>query len=576
MKKEINLSKLGIRVGQINKETFKELLNRLDLTINRRILAIIIFFAFMYSGIIFKLVNISLNGEPANLKKPRILATDTLNERASIVDRNGALLATNLKTVSLYAKPHLIKDTAIVAEQLKKIFPKLDREQLIKDFKSEKKFVWIKRNLTPKEQYAVNNLGIPALEFQEGSKRVYPNGNLLSHLVGYVGIDNEGLAGVERFFNQKLSETGQTKNHLELSVDLTIQTIVGKELAKGIGAVGGESGAAIVMDINNGEILSLVSLPDFNPHSPGKSKPETLFNRVTLGLYEMGSVSKPFTFAMALEEKVTDVNYIYEVDNPIKTAGFQIHDYKGGKGGWLSFPEIFMYSSNIGTSKIIKEVGKNNQIKWLKKLGILDPLKIELLERSSPMYPSFDKWGETSMYTISFGHGIAVTPLHIVKATAPLINGGYIVEPTLLKNLSSTLGEKAISNETNAKLRKLYRLNVEHGTGGKADVAGYFVGGKTGSTNKAYKGGYSVKGGTLSVCITIFPMYDPKYIVLAMVEDAKTATATGGQVAAPIAGAIISQIAPILNIKPVPEDDPEIKEKLHLQYYYHIDQLDYL
>lgn len=563
-------------MSQLNKESLKELLNHLGLSVNRRILTIIVFFVLVYSIIIFRLVNISFNDASLNLKKPRILAKDTLNERAPIVDRNGALLATNLKTVSLYAKPHLVKDPAIVLQQLKKIFPKLNSEQLIKDFKSGKKFVWIKRSLTPKEQYAVNNLGIPALEFQEESKRVYPNGNLLSHLIGYVGIDAEGLSGIERHFNQQLSETGKNKNYLELSVDLTVQTIVSSELAKGIAAVGGESGAAIVMDVNNGEILSLVSLPDFNPHSPGKAKPEALFNRVTLGLYEMGSVSKPFTFAMALEEKVTDVNYIYEVGNPIKTAGFQIHDYKGGKGGWLSFPEIFMYSSNIGTSKIIKEVGKANQIKWLKTLGMFEPLKIELSEKSSPMYPSFDKWGETSMYTISFGHGIAVTPLHIVRATAPLVNGGYMVEPTLLKNPHPTLGEKIVSDETTNKLRKLYRLNVEHGTGGKADVAGYFVGGKTGSTNKAYKGGYSVKGGTLSVCITIFPMYDPKYMVLSMVEDAKTATATGGKVAAPISGAIISQIAPLLNVKPAPEDDPEIKEKLHLQYYYNIDQLDYL
>jgi cell division protein FtsI (penicillin-binding protein 3) len=552
-------------------------LKKLELSIYKKILTIVFFIVLGYGVIIFKLIEVSISKNGFVEKRPVLfISNNALNNRAAIVDRNGALLAANLKTVSLFAKPHLIKEPQLVAQQLKKIFPKLDMLQLINDFKSSKKFVWIKRNLTPKEQFAVNNLGIPALEFQESSKRVYPNGNLLSHLVGYVGVDRDGLAGIERYFDKVLFETGKTQDHLETSIDLTVQTIAHEELAKGMASVGAEAGTVIIMNVKNGEIIALVSLPDFNPHNPGQAKPEALFNRATLGLYEMGSVMKPLTFAMALEEKVSDVNYIYEVDSPIKAAQFRIHDYKGGKGGWLSFAEIFMYSSNIGTAKIAKEVGKANQIKWLKNIGMLDKLSLEISEKSSPIYPSYDKWGEISMFTISFGHGIAVTPLHIVKATAALVNGGYKVEPTILKRPVDYQANRIFDEATSDKMRRLYRLNVEYGTGQQAEVAGYFVGGKTGSTDKVYQGSYNAKGGTVASFIGSFPMDDPQYAILVMVEDSKTATATGGKIAAPVAGSIISQIAPVVNVKPCPEDDPKIKEKLYLQYHYQINHLDSL
>ncbi len=481
--------------------------------------------------------------------------------RNDIVDRNGLTLATTLATQSLFANPHIILDPENTAKKIARIFPDLNEKDIVHKLKRDCSFVWIKRNLTPKEESAANNLGIPGLYFQPEQKRIYPYRNLLAHIVGYVGIDNKGLAGIEKYFDKELRNTEEHKEPVQLSVDLRLQNIVYEEVKQGMEKFNAIGASGMVLDLSSGEIMAMISLPDYDPNRMRNPSDNALFNRASLGSYEMGSTFKTFTTAMALDYSVCNLNDGYDASHPIQFANYTIRD-DHPKNRWLSIPEIYTYSSNIGTVKMIMDVGKERQQTFLRKIGLMSPVHIELPEVGAPHYPI--EWSELSSMTISYGHGMSVTPLHLLRAFASIVNGGTTEQLTLLKNgnANAPKGERIISEKTSRQMRRLMRMVVQYGTGKQADVPGYRVGGKTGTAEKINaNGGYSHKA-NLAVFVSTFPVDNPKYVVLVMIDEPKGnkasyGFATAGWVAAPVVGNIISRMAPMYGIHPVfdvPED----------------------
>ncbi|NRA73766.1 MAG: penicillin-binding protein 2 [Rickettsiales bacterium] len=491
--------------------------------------------------------------------------------RRDIVDRNGKLLATNIATASAYANPKLIAKPVEVAKQLKKIFPSLSFKKLLIKLKSKKSFVWIKRFITPIEHQRLNDAGIPGIYFELGERRAYPHASLFSHILGNVGLDSYGLSGIERMFDETLryKKTENQKEPLKLSLDLKLQNIVKQELNHAIKKFSARGGVGIVQNPNNGEILAMVSLPDFDPYNITKANKDQLFNRATLGAYEVGSVFKPFTVAAALDAQKIRLNDVYDVNNPIHFAKYQIKDlYK--KNAWLSVPEILMYSSNIGTAQIVLELGKTHQYNYLKSLGFLATTDIELPERSKPLYPNFSKWNEISMVTMAYGHGISISPLHVVNAVSALVNGGKLYPATILKRKELSNYTQVFKKSTSEVMRKLLRLVVTHGSGKRAEVKGYFVGGKTGTSNKVVNGKYS-KDLRVSSFVGAFPIYDPKYVIYVMLDEPKGIKETfgfayGGWTATPVVSQIIKRVAMVYNIPAQIVNKEKIENYLYIDY----------
>ena len=397
--------------------------------------------------------------------------------RADIVDRNGILLATSLPTASLYADPRQVLDPAIAAKRLAETLPDLDEKKLAARLASKRPFVWIKRDLTPRQKWDVIRLGLPGIEFRREETRVNPQGRLMSHVVGYVDVDERGIAGIEKRFEGELKS--QTKP-LALSIDVRMQHALCNELSAAKDEFEALGAAGLVLDARTGEVAAMCSLPDFNPNTPMATKATSRFNRVALGVYELGSAFKIFTTAMALDAGVASLEDRYDATKPLKVSRFTIRDYHA-KRRWLSVSEIFMYSSNIGSARLAMEVGGEAQKVFLGNIGLLAPSKIELPEVGAPIVPK--TWRQVNTMTIGFGHGIAVSPLQMAAGVAAMVNGGVYRQPTLIKRVPGqiVLEKQVISERTSKKMRKLMRLVVEKGTGGRADAPGYLVGGKTGT-----------------------------------------------------------------------------------------------
>ncbi len=481
--------------------------------------------------------------------------------RAEIVDRNGKLLATTLDSPSLYADPRQIVDAPDVARSLAAALPGLDRGELLAKLTSGKGFVWIKRHLAPDQQYAVNRLGIPGLQFEHEERRVYPYSDLVSHAVGYTGIDDNGLAGIERGLDDTLRGR---REPLQLSIDLRLQYILHEELQRVSDDFTAKGAAGLIMDVNTGEVLAMVSLPDFDPAHPDTPDPnhpnvsvaDRMFNRVTLGDYEIGSVFKIFTTAMGLDSGATTMTGVFDATYPIRIGRFTISDYHG-KHRPLTVPEILMYSSNIGEAKIALAVGAERQQEYLRRFGLLTSPKFELKEIGRPHYPA--KWREVNVMTIGFGHGISETPLQIASGASALVNGGVLRQATLLKLPpgEAPQGRQVISPKTSELMRKLLRMVVLYGTGEMVDAPGYVVGGKTGTADKI-EGKHYAERKLLSSFVGVFPMTAPRYLVMAMVDEphpnkASHGYATAGWTAAPAVGRTIVRIAPLLGVPPVDE-----------------------
>jgi cell division protein FtsI (penicillin-binding protein 3) len=485
-------------------------------------------------------------------------------DRADILDRNGVLLATSLATGSLYANPKLVLDPAVAAARLVRVLPDLGEKDTAEKLASDRSFVWLRRNLTPREQYAVNRLGIPGLFFQREERRVYPHGPLASHVIGFTDIDTRGLAGVEQHFNERLKQSAQP---LRLSLDIRVQHLVREELAAAVEEFHAIGGAAMVLDIRTGELLAMVSLPDFDSNAPAQSEPETRFNRNTLGVYEPGSTFKIFNTAMALDYGTTTMTGGYDATKPIHIARFTISDYKPKKR-WLSVPEIFMHSSNIGSVRMAMDVGRDRQREFLDRLGFLKPPSIELPEVGGPLVPS--PWREINSMTIAFGHGISITPLQLVSGTAAVVNGGIMRPVTLIRRDEATPppGRRVISARTSEQMRRLMRLVVEKGTAKSSNVPGYVVGGKTGTAEKIVNGRYK-RDARISSFVGAFPMNAPRFVVYAMLDEPKgnKAThgyATAGWVVAPAVGRMITRLAALQGISPVDDAEPAIHEQMFI------------
>lgn len=520
---------------------------------NRLMVAGALFVA-AFGVISVRMIDVSLirTEEPAARSAADVRPSDG---RADIFDRNGVLLATSVKAASLYANPRKIQDARRAARRLSEVLPDLDRTQAEKNLQLDRNFVWIRRHLTPRLKYEVNRLGIPGLDFQNETRRLYPLGGLAAHVVGFTDVDGRGLSGVEGYFDKALrSRDGK----LALSIDIRVQHALEHELRNAMDEYSAIGSAGIVMDADSGEILAMASLPDFDPNQPGAIAEDLRINRATLGVYEMGSTFKIFTTAMALDAGTVTLRDGYDATHPIRVARFTIRDHDPQKR-WLSVPEIFMHSSNIGTVKMARAVGIEAHRRFLSSLGMMKTVNVELTETGAPLSP--DRWREINATTISYGHGLAVSPLHLTAGVSAIVNGGIYRDPTLLRRESGDVpeGRRVISAATSEKMRKLLRLAVVSGTGGQADARGYFVGGKTGTAEKVSGRGYK-REATISSFIGAFPMQRPRYVVLAMLDEAKGNAktyghATGGWVAAPVVGAVVRRVAPLLDIQPA--DDPD-------------------
>ncbi|MBT3787219.1 MAG: penicillin-binding protein 2 [Alphaproteobacteria bacterium] len=494
--------------------------------------------------------------------------------RADIVDRNGVVLATNLTTASLFAEPRRILDAGDAADKIVTALPELDRQEIEKKLTSGRAFIWLKRHLTPKQQNDVNALGVPGVGFRDDRKRVYPHGNLVAHVLGYTGIDNEGLAGIEKQYDDQLATVNRrsvsvtTGDPLRLSIDVRVQFALQQELSNAVDEFKALGAAGIVLDAVTGEVIAMVSLPDFDPNQARTASPNAMFNRAALGVYEMGSTFKAFTTAMALDVGTVKIGGGYDATKPLRVARFTIRD-DHPKKRWLSVPEIFIYSSNIGAAKMAVDVGADRQREFLGRLGLLQRASLELPEVGTPLSPS--PWREVNTMTVGFGHGIAVSPVQLTGAMAALMNGGVRIDPTLMARppMVTPVGTRVMKARTSSIMKRLMRLNVESGTGTKASATGYLVGGKTGTAEKAGAGGYRRKA-LLSSFIGAFPMNDPRYVVLAVIDEPKGnkktfGYASGGWTAAPVFGRVVSRIGPLMGVTPVDEESKSVRNAMFIR-----------
>lgn len=476
--------------------------------------------------------------------------------RADIMDRNGVILARSLKTSSLYADPADIHDAQVVARDLVKIFPELSYGDVLQKLQSDRRFVWIKRNMTPDDQYKILYLGHPGLSFKEEERRLYPQANLASHIVGYTSIDNRGIAGLEAGFDKLLQKSADP---IYTTIDVRIQHALRREVYKAMKKFSGVAGTGMVMDVNTGEVLAAVSLPDFDPHDVNVKNKDALFNRLTLGVFEPGSTFKLFTTAAALEIGGAPVGRTYDARNPLKIGRFTISDYHAQRR-MMTLPEVYMHSSNVGSVLMAQDVGTDAFKNFLSDLGLMGKPSLELPEVGAPIVPS--PWREINTVTASYGHGIAVSPLQLVAASSSIMNGGILVKPTLVLDKSARKkgsDVRVVSEKTAHRMRQLMRLVVTDGTGGKADVAGFNVGGKTGTAEKSEGGRYNKKS-LRSSFLAFFPSEAPKYAVYVMVDEPKGIKeshgyATAGWVAAPAVGKVIESIVAIEGMKPQQGDE---------------------
>ncbi|MGH6932476.1 MAG: peptidoglycan D,D-transpeptidase FtsI family protein [Dongiaceae bacterium] len=518
-------------------------------------------FVVAFAVIAVRLIGVSLFSEGA---EPRVagVPAPAPAERGEILDRNGVVLATNLSTASLYANPQQIIDADEVSAKLAEVLPELTAAEIRAKIVNDKSFIWLRRNLTPRQQYAVNRLGFPGLYFQREERRVYPQGRLTAHVTGFTDIDNRGLAGIEQSFDDILREG---RRAVTLSLDVRVQNILYEELSQAIADFTAIGGAGTVLDVRTGEVLAMVSLPDFDPNSPTAAPEEARFNRNTLGVYEMGSTFKILNTAMALDSGVVTLDDGFDARKPIQIGGFTISDFKP-RNRYLTVPEIFMFSSNIGSAKMAAAAGTDLQRHFMASLGMFEPIALELPELGQPMYPA--DWKPINTMTIAYGHGIAVTPMHLARGVAAVVNDGMLRPLTMMKRdaASSVPSQRIISADTSHGMRQLLRLVVQAGTGRFADAPGYLVGGKTGTADKQNGRTYSGNARVASF-IAAFPMNDPRYVALIMVDEPKPNAkshgyATGGWVAAPAIGRLVQRMAPLVGLEPISDDAPEAQDEL--------------
>ncbi|MDF1854392.1 penicillin-binding protein 2 [Pseudooceanicola sp.] len=508
------------------------------------------------------------SSEPAEPRASAAGAT-ILAGRADIVDRNGRILATNIETHALYAHPHQMIDPQRAARELAQIFPDLDAARLERDFTGSRKFLWIKKRLSPEQQQAVMDIGDPGLLLGAREMRLYPNGRIAAHVMGGYGFGEEGVAsaevigvaGVERKFDSRLRDPAQSDKPLVLSLDLGVQAAVERVLHGGMKLMNAKGAAAVLMDVKTGEVISLVSLPDFDPNDrptpalKGHPADSPLFNRAAQGLYELGSTFKIFAAAQAIDLGLVNARTEINTAPPLKVGGYTIGEFHNKNYGKLSVEQIIVKSSNRGSGKLALAIGHLRQREFLKSLGFLEPSPVELSEASgsNPLIPA--RWTELSSVTISYGHGLSSTPLHLAAGYATIANGGIRVRPTLIKRDTPLKGAQVMSKSTARIATQMLRKVVTEGTASFGEVEGYQVAGKTGTADKPKPSGGYYEDKVINTFAAIFPANDPKYVlVLTLDEPVETSgrqpRRTAGWTSVPVAAEVIRRVAPLLGLRP--------------------------
>ena len=529
-----------------------------DETVNvcrNRIFVIIGLFFFIYLVIIIRLFNvclvdgIQLDREAFSYYRPKSGLVFPVH-RANITDRNGVIIATNLPTVNLFTNPKKVSNAKLIAKKLTEIFPDISYEDFLIKLTRRSSFVYLKRNISPQQQARVNALGFPELEFQPSEIRVYPQKELLAHVLGNTDIDNNGIAGLEKSLNERLSTS--TKD-LRLTIDLGVQYVIREELIKAKKKFNAERATAVLMDINTSEIIALSSVPDYDLNKRGFKDKDIKFNFATLGVYEPGSVFKVFNTALGLDSGKIKITDSFDATKPLKMGRHLITDYRV-PAKWLTVGETLIHSSNIASALMALKVGKTLQIKFLKNLGLFDKIEnLEIYEKGRPLHRSENYWQDDTVATTAYGYGISVTPIHIITAFSSILNGGIYTPPTLTFE-SNRKSKRVISTQTSKDMRKLLRDVVIYGSAKNANIDGYEVAGKTGTANKLENGKY-VRGKNITSFVAAFPVSDPKYALIVVLDTPKGSKetwgfTTSGWNAVPTGGNIISKVAPLLNVQP--------------------------
>jgi len=504
--------------------------------------------------------------------RSEVMSAQIVSQRADITDRNGRVLATNLLTHSLYAHPHQMVDPVGAAQGLARIFPDLDADKLLRDFTGSRKFMWIKRKMSPEQMQAVHDIGEPGLLFGPREMRVYPNGRIASHILGGSGFGNEGVdsaevlgvAGVEKAFDGWLRDPANEGAPLQLSIDLAVQAAMEQVLASGMEVMSAKGATGILMEIASGEILAMASLPDFDPNDrprpllKGDPSDSPLFNRAVQGQYELGSTFKIFPVAQALDLALINPNSGINTTAPMRIGKYRINDFSN-YGPQLSATDVIVKSSNVGTVRIAQMIGVERQKDFLQKLGFFDPLPIEMVEAPTgkPLVPT--RWPAVTAATVSFGHGLAASPLHLAVAYATVANGGRKVTPTLIHGRTRLEGEQVLSERAAARAVDMLRQVVTRGTAKQAEVEGYEVAGKTGTADKPRPSGGYYDNKVVSTFASVFPASDPKYVMIVTLDEPSVTgpggeSRTAGATAAPVASAIIRRLAPLVGLEPVTDE----------------------
>ncbi|MCO4839266.1 MAG: penicillin-binding protein 2 [Rhodobacteraceae bacterium] len=492
--------------------------------------------------------------------------------RADIVDRNGNLLATNFDTHALYAQPLHMIDPQGAADGLVKIFPDLDHARLIKDFTGERKFLWIRKKISPEQMQAVHDIGDPGLLFAPREMRLYPNGSLAAHIMGGASFGKEGVAaaevigvaGVEKYFDDYLRDPANGATPLELSIDLTVQAASERILYGGMKLMNAKGASSVLMDVHTGEVISVVSLPDFDPNdrprpaTTGDQSDSPLFNRSVQGVYELGSVFKIFTAAQAVDLGLVNPSTIIDTKGPMRVGGFNIGEFRDKNYGKLSVSDIIVQSSNRGTGRMALEIGSKRQKSFLDAMGFFEPTPFEIVEAAGgrPLLPK--RWTDLSSVTISYGHGLSSSPMHLAAGYSAIANGGRAVTPTLLKKTSVPKGPRIMSEEAARAARGMLRKVVSQGTASFGEVEGYAVGGKTGTADKPKPTGGYYEDKVIATFASMFPAHDPKYVLIVTLDEPVETSGdkprrTAGWTAVPVAAEMIRRIAPLLGMRPTVE-----------------------
>ena len=508
------------------------------------------------------------HSEPAE-PRTSVAGAQILAQRADIVDRKGRILATNFETHSLYAQPPQMIEPERAARELVKIFPDLEEERLLKDFTGKRKFLWVKKKLSPEQKQAVHDIGEPGLLFGPREMRLYPNGKLAAHVLGGASFGREGVhaaevigvAGIEKFYDDRLRDPALGHKPLELSLDLSVQAATERVLHGGMSLMNAKGAAAILMDVKSGEVISIASLPDFDPNArprpPTEGNPgdSPLFNRAVQGVYELGSTFKIFAVAQAMELGLINPDTMIDTKGPLRWGKHRIRDFRN-YGSELSTTKVIVKSSNIGTARIAQMIGVERQKQFLESLGFFKPTPLEIVEAEGgkPLLPP--KWSELSTMTISYGHGLSTSPMHLAAGYATLANGGNRVVPTLLKQEGPATGPRVLSRASAQKSLTMLRKVVTEGTASFGDVPGYAVGGKTGTADKPKeRGGGYYEDKVIATFATVFPAHDPKYVLVVTLDEPVETSGdeprrTAGWTAVPVAAEIIRRVAPLLGLRP--------------------------